>query len=94
MLKCKICGNYFNHLGSHIWHKHKILAKDYKEIYGLDHKFALITKKLKQKKQRKFWENPIGLKNLKKAKNISSKKAKLTKWVISVLNKKEEFMRD
>lgn len=53
-LKCKICGKPFSHLGSHIWHKHKITAKEYKTEYGLPYNLALITPEIKKKKQEAF----------------------------------------
>ena len=58
MLKCELCHKFFSHLGSHIWHKHKILAIEYKEMFGLDHKHSLITEEIKEKKRKKFWLNP------------------------------------
>jgi hypothetical protein len=52
---CKVCGKKFNHLGSHLWHKHKILAKDYKEEFGLPHNFALISQAVFKKKSDAFY---------------------------------------
>ena len=56
-LKCLICGKMFLHLGSHIWHKHKILAKEYKMEFGLDINHALIAPSVKLKKQIAFEED-------------------------------------
>jgi len=53
-LKCLICGKRFNHLGSHIWHRHKITAREYKEEFGLPYKMALISTEVKLKKQDAF----------------------------------------
>jgi len=53
-LKCLICSNFYNHLGSHVWHKHKILAREYKEKFELPYNTALISKEIKEKKQIKF----------------------------------------
>jgi hypothetical protein len=55
-ITCKICGKNFAHLGSHIWHKHKILAKEYKEEFGLPYNFALISKTVYIKKSEAFQE--------------------------------------
>lgn len=55
-IKCKICGKKFAHLGSHIWHKHKVLAKDYKSEFGLPYNFSLINKEVYRKKVEKFEE--------------------------------------
>lgn len=77
MLKCKICNNLYHHLGSHIWHKHKTLAIEYKEMFGLDHKTALITQEIKEKKHEAFWDNPKkSLDNLKKGKKYYFKKGR------------------
>ena len=56
-LKCLICKKSFYHLGSHLWHGHKILAKEYKEDYGLPYNLALISDEIKKKKSIHFWEN-------------------------------------
>lgn len=65
---CRICGKNFRHLGSHLWHKHKILARAYKEEFGLPYSYALIDRDIKEKKQKRFWERSEKyLLNLKKA---------------------------
>lgn len=51
---CLICGNSFEHLGSHIYHKHNLRAKDYKEKFQLPHKLPLISERVKIKKQIAF----------------------------------------
>jgi len=48
-LKCKVCKKTFAHLGSHIWHKHKMLARDYKEMFGLPFKMGLVSETVRQK---------------------------------------------
>ena len=53
-MRCKICNKNFKHLGSHVWHAHKMLAIEYKEEFGLDHSFALIDDDIKLKKQIAF----------------------------------------
>jgi hypothetical protein len=66
-LKCLICGKWYHHLGSHIWHGHKILARDYKEEFELPYKMALISEQVYQKKRERFEENREKyLKNLTK----------------------------
>lgn len=67
MLRCRICKKYYSHLGSHIWHGHKILAIDYKEKFGLDHSASLITDEIKEKKRLKFWLKPTHIENFKGA---------------------------
>lgn len=74
-LVCKICGGKFNHLGSHIWHKHKIKTIDYKKEFGLPLNFALISRKVLEKKQARFEENrEYYLSNLTKGKDYQFKK--------------------
>jgi len=66
-LFCKICKRKFHHLGSHLWHKHQVLAKDYKEEFGLPHNFALISQQVFQKKSDIFQQRKDEfLANLKK----------------------------
>lgn len=54
MLKCKICGKSFDHLGSHIAGKHKMTAKEYKMQFDLPINQSLVTEKVREK-QRKAW---------------------------------------
>lgn len=69
-LKCKMCGKSFSHLGSHIWHAHKIRAREYKTEFGLPYNTALISSEIKRKKQDAFeLDRPKYIKNLLKAGN-------------------------
>lgn len=43
LLECKICGRFFKHLGVHVWLKHGITAREYKQSLGLDVGLPLIT---------------------------------------------------
>ena len=45
LVKCEICGLYFNRVGPHVSQKHGILAKDYKKKYGFDNIKGLCSKK-------------------------------------------------
>jgi hypothetical protein len=51
---CQICGKEYKHLGSHLWHGHKVTAREYKQEFGLDYNFALISESVKRKKQIQF----------------------------------------
>jgi DNA repair exonuclease SbcCD ATPase subunit len=51
-LTCRICKKGFKHLGSHIWHKHKITAREYKSMFGLPYKWGLISQEIKEKKRK------------------------------------------
>ena len=53
-LKCLICGKRYDHLGSHIWHGHKITAREYKGEFELPFKMALISDTLRDKKRIAF----------------------------------------
>ena len=67
-LKCLICGKYYDHLGSHIWHGHHITAREYKEEFELPYKMALISDTIYQKKRDAFEEHREKyLKNLRKS---------------------------
>lgn len=57
LLVCKICEKRFNHLGSHLWHKHKIKAKEYKEQFGLNYNQPLISQEIHDKKSKHWQEN-------------------------------------
>ncbi len=78
-LQCLLCNQWFNHLGSHIAKRHKILAKDYKMQFGLSINHALISKTIKLKKQIAFSEDREKyLANIKKAgKKYQFKKGKV-----------------
>lgn len=66
-IKCKICGKSFAHLGSHLWHGHNVLARDYKTEYGLPYAMSLISESVRKKKQDAFQERAEEyLGNLKK----------------------------
>lgn len=56
-LKCLICNRRFHHLGSHIAHGHKMLAREYKEEFELPFKMALISDRIKIKKRIAFDED-------------------------------------
>lgn len=74
-LKCLICYKKYSHLGSHIRHKHKILAREYKEEFGLPYKMALISNEIYLKKKEAFEKDADKyLANLKKGKKNQFKK--------------------
>lgn len=67
-LICKYCGKECLHLGSHLWHRHKVLARDYKTEFELDYRYPLISQSVKEKKQKAFQERAeFYINNLKKA---------------------------
>ncbi len=44
-IQCHICGKMFRMLGSHVWRKHQIRQKDYKEKFKLSPKNSLCSEK-------------------------------------------------
>lgn len=54
---CQICGKKFQHLGSHVAKGHKMTAREYKEEFGLDYKFSLISREVLEKKREAFEED-------------------------------------
>ena len=56
-LTCKICGGNYPHLGSHLYHKHGLKAKEYKEEYGLPYVMGLISVEIYNKKVEAFEED-------------------------------------
>jgi len=67
MLVCIECGKEFKHLGSHLWHCHHILARDYKAKYQLDLNHPLITKEIREKQRKHAKKNETWKENFKKS---------------------------
>lgn len=84
MLKCEICSFGYHHLGSHIWHKHKIKAREYKKMFGLDYNHALIDDDIKLKKQVAFEKDREKyLKNLSNSEQYRFKKGEINREYFS-----------
>lgn len=49
---CHICGKSFHKLLAHVWQKHGMTAKEYKETFGLNTTCGIISDKTKKKLQR------------------------------------------
>lgn len=75
-LKCRICGKLYSHLGSHIWHGHKITAREYKTEYGLPYNMALISPEIILKKKEAEANNPSWKNNFKRSIKYQFKKGK------------------
>lgn len=76
-MKCKICGGRYRHLGSHIWHAHKILANEYKMEFGLPLNYSLIDEGIKLLKQEDWQKHKKKyLKNLAKGKKFQFRQGK------------------
>ncbi len=48
---CQICKGQFKHLSSHIYHRHKLLARQYKERFGLPYNMALVNDDIRLKQR-------------------------------------------
>lgn len=82
--KCKLCEKTFEHLGSHLWHAHKVTAREYKEEFGLDYNFPLISPEVKTKKQAAFEQDRDKyLANLSNSQKYQFKKGVTSKIRIS-----------
>lgn len=90
MLQCQICKKNFKHLGSHVYHAHKMFARDYKQMFGLNINHPLITKEIKEKKRKHFWQNSKKyLKNLEGGTEYQFKKGQRNRFYFS----KEDLQR-
>jgi hypothetical protein len=86
--KCKICGKVCEHLGSHIAKGHKMTCREYKEEFGLDYNFPLISPEVKRKKQEAFELNRQKyLANLTHSEQYQFKKGMTNKIRISTQSK-------
>ena len=45
---CHICGNAYTKLGSHVFQKHNMTSREYKEMFGLEVGRGLITEEHRQ----------------------------------------------
>jgi hypothetical protein len=67
-LACRFCGKTYRHLGSHLYHGHKVLAREYKEMFELPFREALIDQGIYEKKKAAFEKGREKyIKNLTKA---------------------------
>ncbi len=48
-LICEICDNSFLNLGTHLWGKHAVLARDYRDQQHLPHRAGLVAMSVKRK---------------------------------------------
>jgi len=51
LLRCRICKREYKHLGSHLFHRHDMLARDYKTKFELPWKMGLVTPEIKRKQR-------------------------------------------
>lgn len=92
-IKCKICNKSYNHLGSHIWHGHKITAKEYKSEFELPFDMPLISESVQEKKRIKEEINPTWKENFKNSKKYQFKKGQTGLRRVSEYEKKSIIKR-
>lgn len=51
MLTCAVCNKKYAHLGSHVYHAHGMLAREYKERFGLPYNMGLVTAAIARKQR-------------------------------------------
>jgi len=56
-LTCRMCGKNFKHLGSHIFHQHGLMAREYKSEFGLPYNMGLISVEIYETKSARFEED-------------------------------------
>lgn len=57
-VQCHECGELFGHLGAHVWQKHGLRAREYKEKYGLYLKRSLSSPKTRERYIQMFNSRP------------------------------------
>lgn len=94
-MQCLICKKHYKHLGSHVYHRHGILARDYKMQFGLDLNYSLIDDDIKEKKRIAWQKNSKQyLKNLEKGEKYRFKKGQLNKKLYTSRQSKERYKQN
>lgn len=58
-VQCHFCGYLYKYLPAHIWHKHKLNAKQYKEAVGLQQKTALVSEQYRVQLIKNYQKLPL-----------------------------------
>ena len=72
-IQCCICGRWYKQVGSHVFLRHKMLARDYRKQYGFDLKKGQLPDWLKKIKHDHVFKNGT-VENLKSGKDNQFKK--------------------
>ena len=72
-IQCKICGKWYIQVGSHIFQKHKMTAKQYRKEYGFDVKKGQLPENYRKLKSNYVFENGT-VNNLKAGEKYKFKK--------------------
>lgn len=76
LVQCQICKRWFRQVGSHIWQKHGITAREYREQFGFDVKKGQLPKDYRELKAEQAFEGG-GVKNLERGKQFWFKKGQV-----------------
>jgi hypothetical protein len=57
LVQCMICGKWFRQVSNHVFHSHKMTAREYKEYLGKDTKKGLLPDDLKELKSWQVFDN-------------------------------------
>ena len=68
-IQCQICGKWYVQVGSHIWNRHKMIARDYRKEYGFDVKRGQLPAWYREIKGEQVFKNGT-IKNLKEGKKF------------------------
>lgn len=72
-IQCLVCKRWYRQVGSHVWQRHKMLAREYRQEYGFDVKRGQLPPDLRKLKADYVFENGT-VRNLKKGKKFWWKK--------------------
>lgn len=72
-IQCLICGRWYVQVGTHVWYKHKMTARQYREMYKLEVKKGIVPKWYRELKGNQALKNET-YKNLKAGKKYWFKK--------------------
>ena len=68
-IQCLICGKWYRQVCTHVWRAHKIKARDYRKMFGLDIKRGLLPQDLRLLYSEQVFENGT-INNLKNGKKF------------------------
>lgn len=81
-IQCKICGKWFRQVGTHVYLRHGITAREYRIEHGFDRKKGQLPEDYRKLKAEQAIECG-GVKNLEKGKKFWFKKGQDTNYVRS-----------
>lgn len=91
--KCAICGKWYVQVGTHIFLRHKITAREYRELYNLPVKRGITTPEYRQRKGEQAKQNKT-YKNLQCGKKYWYKKGDARARVKNLFYKGKTYTPD